>query len=137
MKWPFVRRSKYNHLMKCLDIKNGAIVDQMENIKTQFNENNRLNQELANELNSHRETKEMWQESLAHNDLFLNKIKDLEKELEEINQLRFDKSHLKQKENCNKKVKPVQQSLFFLSSPILSIHLSYFKIIFLIFSSYL
>lgn len=83
MKWPFVRISKYNHLMKCLDIKNGAIVDQMENIKKQFNEINRLNQELANEMNSHRETKELWQESLAHNDLFLNKIKDLEKELEE------------------------------------------------------
>ena len=90
MKWPFVRRSKYELLENGLNIVK-------EGYDRFLVETNRLNQELANELNSHRETKEMWQESLAHNDLFLNKIKDLEKELEEINQLRFDKSHLKQK----------------------------------------
>ena len=101
MKWPFVRRSKYNHLTKCLDAKNDIIANQMENIKTQFNEINRLNQELANELNSHRETKEHEQKLFeAHDKLNqqnMGLLFENEKLLKQINQLRFDKSHLKQK----------------------------------------
>lgn len=143
MKWPFVRTSKYEHLTKCLDAKNDIIANQMDSIKSQFNEINHLNQELASELNIHRETKELWHKSLDNNDSFLKEIKKLEKELQEtkdalkiaqenlkvtkdheqvlfeandklnqqnmgllyenekllkqINQLRFDKSHLKTK----------------------------------------
>lgn len=171
MKWPFVRRSKHDLLEDELNIvkeghdrilkhntqlsdekdslcqeiekKADVIANQMDSIKSQFNEINRLNQELASELNSHRKTKELWHKSLDNNDSFLKEIRKLEKELKEtkdalkiaqedlkvtkdheqklfdahdklnqqnigllyenekllkqINQLRFDKSHLKTK----------------------------------------
>lgn len=62
MKWPFVRRSKYESMMYKLSCMNTKDVIENESLKKSIieynNETNRLNQELANELNSHRETKE-------------------------------------------------------------------------------
>lgn len=98
MKWPFVRRSRLENLQKNYSTtlnryKHERFLILKEKItiqKIDQKEINRLNQELASELNSHREikkkleqTKDLWHKSLDHNDSFLKEIRKLEKELEE------------------------------------------------------
>ena len=94
MKWPFVRRSKYDLLEDGLNIIK-------ENHDRFLVEINRLNQELANEMNNHRETKGHEQKLFeAHDKLNqqnMGLLYENEKLLKQVNQLRFDKSHLKQK----------------------------------------
>lgn len=110
MKWPFVRRSnheqlwidfkivqderngylKHNNQLSdendslCQEIKkkDDIIANQMDNIKAQFDEINRLNQELASELNSHRETKEQKNELSAECDRLYDEVDNIKKELE-------------------------------------------------------
>ena len=126
MKWPFVRRSLHDSIVSKLikreielndklydfdDIKK-SLEDQIEIHKKlhdeyaqlnhdNLNEINRLNQELANELNSHRETKEHEQKLFeAHDKLNqqnMGLLFENEKLLKQNNQLIIDKCHLKLK----------------------------------------
>ena len=115
MKWPFVRRSKYEDSIKYIESRNDYIINQSNQIETyrklhdeyaqlnhdNLHEINRLNQELANEMNSHRETKEHEQKLFeAHDKLNQQNMSLLfenEKLSRQNNQLIIDKSHLKQK----------------------------------------
>lgn len=87
MKWPFVRRFKLDAV---LDV-NQVYLDEI----------NRLNEELAKELNSHRETKKHEQKLFeAHDKLNqqnMGLIFENEKLSKQNNQLIIDKNHLKSK----------------------------------------
>ena len=94
MKWPFVRRSKYELLENELNI--------VKECHDRFLiEINRLNQELASEMNSHRETKEHEQKIFdAHDKLNqqnMGLLFENEKLSKQNNQLILDKNHLKSK----------------------------------------
>lgn len=69
MEWPFVRRFKLDAVLTV----NQVYLDEI----------NRLNQELANELNSHRETKKQNQQRLDAYNTLNHKYRCLVKELEE------------------------------------------------------
>lgn len=91
MKWPFVRRSFHDSLIY-------KLVEREIRLDIEVN---RLNQELANELNSHRETKQHEQKLFeAHDKLNqqnMGLLFENEKLSKQNNQLIIDKCHLKQK----------------------------------------
>lgn len=63
MKWPFVRKSKYEYLNQNYLEAKSMFESYAQMNRDNLIEINRLNQELASELNSHRETKKELEET--------------------------------------------------------------------------
>lgn len=101
MKWPFVKRSKYDNLQNQVNCLNKIYSEYAQLNHDNLVEINRLNEDLANELNSHRETKaheqKLFQEYDKINQQNMGLLFDLQEIKDKNNQLLLDKQHLKTK----------------------------------------
>lgn len=99
MKWPFVRRFKLDAV---LDV-NQVYLDEI----------NRLNEDLAKELNSHRETKEELKKSKSLFDYWQKKCLNTERDLDEMTENKNEFSaECEQLDDENERLKKEKESLF-------------------------